>query len=155
LSAKNTFSVPSVTMNGGSRRRVTSRPLMRPHAVPTPKPISSASSPGTPESAESLAMTIDDSTMMAPTDRSMPAVRMMIVCATPRVPTTITCCTISERLRGSRNRSAVMLKTTIASSSTSAGPITALACRMSWTRSPKPRASAGSMPPAPGEGPAP
>ena len=79
LSAKKMFSVPSVTMNGGSLTRVTSRPLSIPHASPTVKPRSNASKPGTPASAESFAMTIDESTMMAPTDRSIPAVRMMIV----------------------------------------------------------------------------
>ena len=110
LSAKKMFSVPSVTMNGGSRSRVTSMPLSRPQAVPTTKPISSASRPGTPASADSLAITIDDSTMIAPTERSMPAVRMTSVWAMPSVPTTITCWTISDRLAGARKRSAVMLK---------------------------------------------
>ena len=70
---------------------MTSAPLSRPQAVPTPKPMSSASSPGTPWSADSLAITIDDRTMMAPTERSMPAVRITSVCAIPSVPTTITC----------------------------------------------------------------
>ena len=54
--------------------------------MPTPKPISSASRPGTPWSADSFAITIDESTMIAPTERSMPAVRMISVCAMPSVP---------------------------------------------------------------------
>ena len=56
-----------------------------------PKPSSSASRPGTPASADSLAITIEDRTMIAPTERSMPAVRMISVWAMPSVPTTITC----------------------------------------------------------------
>ena len=60
--------------------------------------------------------------MMAPTERSMPAVRMMIVWATPSVPMTITCCTISDRLAGARKRSAVRLKPITAISRTIAGP---------------------------------
>ena len=83
---------------------------MSPQAVPTPNPSSSASSPGTPASAESLAITIEERTMIAPTERSMPAVRMTSVWAMPRVPTTITCWTISERFAGSRKRSAVKAK---------------------------------------------
>ena len=110
LSAKKMFSVPSVTMNGGSRSRVTSAPLSRPQAVPTPKPSSSASRPGSPWSAASLAITIEDRTMIAPTERSMPAVRMTSVWAMPSVPTTITCWTISDRFAGARKRSAVRLK---------------------------------------------
>ena len=130
------LSVPSVTMNGGSRSRVTSAPLSRPHAVPTPKPMSSASRPGTPWSADSLAITIDESTMIAPTDRSMPAVRMISVWAMPSVPTTITCWTISDRLPGCRNRSAVRLKMITARTRTNSGPSVALECRMSWMRVP-------------------
>ena len=81
-------------------------------------------------------MTIDESTMIAPTDRSMPAVRMISVWAMPSVPTTITCWTISDRLPGCRNRSAVRLKTTTASTSTNSGPSVALECRTSWMRAP-------------------
>ena len=84
--------------------------MSKPQAVPTTKPISSASRPGTPASADSLAITIEDSTMIAPTERSMPAVRMTSVWAMPSVPTTITCWTISDRFAGARKRSAVMLK---------------------------------------------
>ena len=45
-------------------------------------------------------MTTEESTMMAPTDRSMPAVRMTSVCAMPRMPMIVTCCRISDRLNG-------------------------------------------------------
>ena len=121
---------------------------MRPQAVPTPKPSSSASRPGTPESADSLAITIDDSTMIAPTERSMPAVRMISVWAMPSVPTTITCWTISDRLPGSRKRSAAIVKTMIATSSTNSGPKVAFECRMSWMRVPRVSGRAGPTDPA-------
>ena len=78
--------------------------------MPMKKPNSSAMMPGTPASAESLAIMIDDRTMIAPTERSMPAVRITSVWAMPSVPTTITCWTISERFAGARKRSAKMLK---------------------------------------------
>ena len=42
------FSVPSVTMNGGSFTRVTRTPLSGAGSVPTPKPRSRASEPGHP-----------------------------------------------------------------------------------------------------------
>jgi hypothetical protein len=121
-------------MNGGSLKRVTSRPLTSPQAVPTPNPMSRARKPGTPWSADSFAMTIDESTMIAPTERSMPAVRMISVWAMPSVPTTITCWTISDRLPGSRKRSAVTLKMMTARISTNSGPRVAFPCRMSWMR---------------------
>ena len=54
FSAKKMFSVPSVTMNGGSLSRVTSSPLSRPQAVPTTNPSSRASRPGSPWSAAEL-----------------------------------------------------------------------------------------------------
>ena len=46
------------------------------------------------------AMTIEQSTMTAPTERSMPAVRMMSVWASARVPTTATCWVMSDRFDG-------------------------------------------------------
>ena len=44
-------------------------------------------------------MTTEQSTMMAPTERSMPAVRMMRVWATPMMPMIVTCWMISDRLK--------------------------------------------------------
>ena len=73
------FSVPNVVMKGGSFTLVTSTPLSRPAAVPTAKPRIRASQPGTPLSVAAFAMNIELKTMMAPIDRSMPAVRMMRV----------------------------------------------------------------------------
>jgi hypothetical protein len=59
---------------------------------------------------------------------------MIKVWAMPSVPTTITCCTISDRLAGSRKRSAVAANITTATTSTNSGPRVALLCRMSWMR---------------------
>ena len=59
--------------------------------------------------------------MTAPTERSMPAVRMMRVWAMARVPTTETCWVISERFSTRRNLSLRSPKTTTATSRTMAG----------------------------------
>ena len=50
-------------------------------------------------------MTIEAKTAMAPTERSTPAVRMMIVWPMASVPTTVTCWMIRDRLDAFRNRS--------------------------------------------------
>ena len=55
-------------------------------------------------------MTIEPKAMTAPHERSMPAVRMMIVWPMAIVPITITCWTISEKLSPSRNRSVATVK---------------------------------------------
>ena len=41
--------------------------------------------------------------MIAPTERSMPAVRTTSVCAAPRMPTMATCCRISVSVKGEKN----------------------------------------------------
>ena len=115
------FSVPSVTMNGGSRTLVTSSPLAAPASAPTPRPSRIASGPGTPESKAVLAITIDENTMMAPQDRSMPAVRMISVWPTASAPTTATCWVMSDRLLGVANLLFSMLKTMTLMTSTIAG----------------------------------
>ena len=50
VKATKMFNVPSVTMNGGRRRRVTSRPFRPPAAVPTVNPRPRATGPGSPSS---------------------------------------------------------------------------------------------------------
>lgn len=72
--------------------------------------------------------------MIAPHDRSIPAVRITIVCPTASVPTTATCCRISEMLPGVRNRSESNANTITDTSSTTAGPIVACACSRCCTR---------------------
>jgi hypothetical protein len=96
--AKAMFSVPSVTMKGGSLTLVTSRPLIRPNSVVTPMPHSMASAGGRPSSVANLVITMPPSAITMPQDRSMPAVRMISVWPMAMTPTTITCCRISDRL---------------------------------------------------------
>lgn len=96
----NTLSVPSVTMKGGSRMAVTKNPFSAPQRVPMPMPEASAKAGGIPVSTASRPMAIELSTSMAPTDRSIPAVRMINVCARATTPMMVTCCNTIERLNG-------------------------------------------------------
>ena len=66
-------------------------------------------------------MTIDEKTMIAPHDRSMPAVRMISVWPTASVPTTATCWVMSERLLGVANLLLSSLKTITLMTRTMAG----------------------------------
>ena len=95
--------VPSVTMKGGSLTSATSTPLMKPQAMPVRKPSTKAISGGQPQTTARRPMTIDDSTMMAPTERSMPAVRITSVWAMPKVPMMVTCCRTSDMLNRAKN----------------------------------------------------
>src|SRR6266511_5394670 len=122
VTAKAMFRVPSVTMNGGSRSPVTSEPLNAPKAAQTSSPMRIASSGCMPLSTASLVMTMLPNAITAPLDRSIPAVRMMSVWPIARVPTTITCCTTSDRLPPVRNRDDWAVKKTTASSSAMIGP---------------------------------
>ena len=94
------FQVPSVTMNGGKRNRATKNPLTAPAAVPAAKPTMTASGPGNPASTAVLPITTDDKTIIAPTDKSMPAVKITSVCAMPKMPMSVTCCKIRDKLKG-------------------------------------------------------
>ncbi|MNS98731.1 hypothetical protein D3C72_1331060 [compost metagenome] len=116
------FSVPSVTMNGGSLMRVTSRPLSRPNSVVTPMPHRMATGTGMPSSVANFVMMIPPSAITMPHDRSMPAVRMISVWPMAITPTTITCCRISDRLPPVRKRSDCVAKKMQAPSRASHGP---------------------------------
>ena len=59
---------------------------------------------GTPLTTARRPMTIEARIMMTPTDRSMPAVRMISVWAMPSVPMIVTCWRISDRLNGAKKR---------------------------------------------------
>ncbi len=89
-------SVPSVTMNGGRLTRVTSKPLSSPAPTARATPMRIARNPGTPFSAARVAMTIIARMATAPTDRSMPAVRMTSVCPIARHAMTATCWSSSD-----------------------------------------------------------
>ena len=104
------FSVPRVTMNGGNCTRVIRPPLTAPKAVQTLTPSRIAARTGTPFTTASRVMTIDPNAMTAPQERSIPAVRMIRVCPMASTPTTIDCCTTSERLGPVKNRSVCVAK---------------------------------------------
>ena len=81
-------------------------------------------------------MMIDAKTAMAPTDRSTPAVRMMIVWPMASVPTTVTWEMISDRLAACRNRSgATRLNAVTITTRTMNGPSAGYLCSVRWTRS--------------------
>src|SRR6266508_3201846 len=122
VSANAMFSVPSVTMNGGSRSQVTRVPLKAPKATQVRIPSAMAMKGLMPLVTASLVITTDPNAMTAPLDRSIPAVRITSVCPIARVPTTMTCWTTSDRLVPVRNRSVRAVKNATASSSAISGP---------------------------------
>ena len=105
VSAKAMFSVPRVTLKGGSLMPVTRPPFMAPKAAQTSRPSRMARKGFTPAATASLVMTILPRAITAPLERSMPAVRITSVWPMASVPTTMTCCTTSDRLLPVRNRS--------------------------------------------------
>ena len=80
-----------VTINGGSLNRVTNNPLNAPVATPEIKPIAIAGKVGIPKSTESFPITTDARTIIAATLKSIPAVKMIKVCAAANIPTIVTC----------------------------------------------------------------
>ncbi len=71
---------------------------------------------------------------MAPTERSMPAVRMMRVWPTARAATTAVCWIISEIEAGLAKRGLIRLKTTTVATRIRAGLMNGLPCSRCWTR---------------------
>jgi hypothetical protein len=92
------LSVPRVTMNGGIFSRVTSEPLRKPKATPHSNPSGNATAIGTPSMTARRPITTEEITMMTPTDRSMPAVRITSVWAMPSVPMMVTWVRTVDRL---------------------------------------------------------
>ena len=91
LSAVNTDSVPSVTMKGGSLILATRKPLKAPIKVPIDMPAAIAIGRGIPFDTASLPITNVETTSIAPTDRSIPAVKIIRVCAIATMPIMVTC----------------------------------------------------------------
>jgi hypothetical protein len=83
-------------MNGGSLILATRTPFTNPISPPKNTPIPTASSTGRPDTTARLPMTSDEITRIAPTDRSMPAVRITSVCAKATKPVTVTCFSIVD-----------------------------------------------------------
>ena len=79
VNAKAMFSVPSVTMKGGSRNLVTSEPFANPKAAQASRPRAIARKGFSPLSTAILVMTMVPNDITAPFDRSIPAVRMISV----------------------------------------------------------------------------
>ena len=133
--AKAMFSVPSVTMNGGSRTPVTSPPVKTPKPTQVRMPSRSAGSAGTPLSTASFVMITCPSAMTVPTERSMPAVRITSVCPIARTPTIITCCNTSEKFCAWKNRSVFSEKNAIVRTSAMSGPTVGavITRRTSWS----------------------
>jgi hypothetical protein len=128
------LSVPSVTMNGGRLIRVTKNPFKAPPAVPIRMPIRIASGPGTPPEDARLAMISIENTVSAPTDRSMPAVRMISVWPMASAAMIATCWNRIDNVCGCRNRGLTTAKTITATISTSNGLRAGWACRTCWMR---------------------
>src|SRR5688572_16564117 len=121
-------------MNGGSLSRVTRPPLSAPATIATPSPSIRASGPDSPCSLPYDAITIIAKIAAAPTDRSMPAVRMMSVCPTASAATTAVCWIISDTVPGSENRGLSTVNTTHVMARMIAGLTAGWACSTCWTR---------------------
>jgi hypothetical protein len=127
------FNVPSVTMNEGSRTSVTSPPFRTPKPIQVRTPSSSAGRAGIPLTIASFVITICPSAITVPTERSIPAVRITSVWPIASTPTTITCCSTSERFSAWKKRSDLNEKNAIVARRASAGP-TVGAATIFWSR---------------------
>jgi hypothetical protein len=88
--------MPSVAMNGGSRPKVTRRPLARPHTRPTISPMPIPTGTGSPAASERpSAMPASAST--DPTDRSMPPETMTNVMPTATIALIAVCSSTFRR----------------------------------------------------------
>ena len=107
---------------------------MSPAAVPTATPTAMASTPGMPAPAASFAAIIMERIATAPTERSIPAVRMISVCPTASAPITATCCTTSESELGEANLGLSVLNATNERTRTRNGLIAGWECSACWMR---------------------
>ena len=98
------LSVPSVTMNGGIFSRVTSVPLSQPKTAPNQEAERKGEDRRHAVETARRPITTDEMTMMTPTERSMPAVRMTSVWPMPRMPITITWVRTVEKLLAAMKR---------------------------------------------------
>ena len=121
LSAVNTDKVPSVTIKGGNLTLATKKPLKAPIKVPIAIPAAIASGSGTPVITASRPITNEDKTKIAPTERSIPAVKIIRVCAIATMPMTVTCWRTNDRTPGLKNLGAKKPKTKILTTKTKAG----------------------------------
>ena len=116
-------------MNGGRLSRVTSVPLIAPASSPAATPISRARKPGTPLFAARFAMISEERMAMAPTDKSMPAVKMTKVCPIARAAITDTCCKMMPMVAGWMKRGLMIVKAITERTNTNNGLIEGWECR--------------------------
>lgn len=88
---------------------------------PTTTPMMTAKTTGTPAKTARLPITSELRTRIAPTDRSMPAVRMISVWANATKPVTVTCFSTVDSAPMPRKRGAMMLKAAMDRNRTRAG----------------------------------
>jgi hypothetical protein len=110
-----TFSMPSVTMNDGTRHRSEMQPLSSPATSPAsrqaPRAIGTASQRGLDGSIRTWAPNTVPSARTDPTDRSMPPTRMTKVIPTASTVLIDTCTRMFRTLAGLAKRSATSAKT--------------------------------------------
>ena len=95
--------VPSVTMSGGSDIRVMSTAFSPPPSAPTPIAPSAASHGESSASFQNIPNATAQRPMSEPTERSMPAVRMMGVITSASSPISTDCRTMFATLSPVRN----------------------------------------------------
>ncbi|MCY1439631.1 hypothetical protein D9M71_558740 [compost metagenome] len=82
--------IASVAMNDGRPARTTSKAVVDPHAAPTAIAPSMAAHIGRPRTCSSQLMTMIATASTAPTDRSMPPMRITSVMPSAMMPSTVT-----------------------------------------------------------------
>ena len=109
-------------MKGGRPMAVVSQPFRTPKATHTAIPTRTAASGFMPALANRPVMSTEESAMIIPLERSIPPVRMTSVWPMARVPTTMTCWKMSEKLAPLMKRSVCVAKKMQARMSASTGP---------------------------------
>src|SRR5450830_184163 len=114
-------SAPRVTINGGKRMNAINPPLTRPSNRPKPIPAAIPNMPNCGD-IEACNATTAEAARIAPTDRSMPAVRITKVM--PAASTTLTeaCCVMIDRFCTVRKFSLARAKPTSSRTSTGSMP---------------------------------
>ena len=116
--------IPSVAMNGTTRRRVMTTPLTTPTSAPTRMPATTAKMTGSPALMPS-AVTTPVSAIVEPTERSIPPLMMMSVMPIAPMATITVCASTMRKLNGERYRAGDSInseKTRITSARPRTGP---------------------------------
>ena len=130
--------VPSVTMNGTTRRPVTSAPFTSPQMPPPTTPAIAAARGDQPWPSASATMTVVSATT-DPTERSMPPETTITVMPSAAAHTIAVCRAISSRLPGRKKLAPIKVANVIVTKSRpSTGP-PAPASERGIMRRPRPR----------------